>query len=208
MARIVAMGDTHGYHSRLAVPGGDILIHVGDLTGRGTLPQLEKVADWLRTLPHRHKVIVAGNHDFAFERTPAEARKLFSDFIYLEDQEVTLEGLRIWGSPWQPWFYSWAFNLQRGEEIDAKWQLIPRGLDVLITHGPPASFGDRCWDGRRVGCADLMRHVREKKPRYHLFGHIHEDRGQWVDGETTLINVTTSECELPVTVLDVTQKSG
>lgn len=197
------MADTHGRHANLEVPEGDLLIHAGDLTQRGTRPQLEQVADWLRSLPHRHKVVIAGNHDFLFEEKPADARALFHGLTYLEDAEVTLEGLRIWGSPWQPWFHAWAFNLQRGEAIDAKWRLIPEGIDVLVTHGPPSNLGDRCWDGRRVGCEDLSRHLARVQPRLHLFGHIHEDRGAWDLGKTRVVNVTTSECELPCTVLEL-----
>ena len=112
-------------------------------------------------------------------------------------------GLRIWGSPWQPWFHDWAFNLRRGPEIDAKWKRIPEGIDVLVTHGPPAGFGDRCHDGELVGCADLLRHVDRVKPRLHLFGHIHEDRGEWQRGPTRIVNCTTSEADLPVTVIDL-----
>lgn len=201
--RIVALADTHGYHRHLTVPDGDVLIHAGDLTQRGTLPQLEAVRDWLRSLPHRSKIIIAGNHDFAFEQTPKDAQALFTDFTFLEDQLVTVEGLRLWGSPWQPWFHSWAFNLHRGAPIAKKWALIPEGLDVLITHGPPAGYGDRCYDGERVGCEDLTRALDRTTPRYHLFGHIHEDRGQWQRGPTTIMNVTVSECELPCTVFDV-----
>jgi Icc-related predicted phosphoesterase len=200
---VVAMADTHGHHSKLVVPDGDILIHAGDLTERGTRPQLEDAREWLRSLPHAHKVLVAGNHDFLFETEPAAARALFEDFIYLEDHEATVAGLRIWGSPWQPWFYSWAFNLHRGATIDEKWRLIPEGLDILVTHGPPAGYGDRCSDGRLVGCEDLLRHVGRTKPRFHLFGHIHEARGQWEVGGTRLCNVTTDECAQPVTVLTV-----
>ena len=201
--RIVAMADTHGFHARLDVPEGDILIHAGDLTQRGTLTQVKEVADWLRSLPHRHKVIIAGNHDFAFQRSPAEARALFAGLTYLEDQEITLDGVRIYGSPWQPWFHDWAFNLRRGPAIDQKWQLIPAGLDVLVTHGPPAGYGDRVFFGDRVGCEDLTRHLARTKPRFHLFGHIHEDRGEWQLGPTRIVNVTTSECDLPCTVLDL-----
>lgn len=200
---VVAMADTHGFHDRLVVPDGDVLIHAGDLTQLGRRPELEAVRDWLRGLPHPHKVIVAGNHDFLFEQEPVAARALFSDFIYLEDAEATVAGLRIWGSPWQPWFHSWAFNLHRGAPIDAKWRLIPPGLDVLVTHGPPAGYGDRCFDGREVGCEDLLEHLRRTQPRFHLFGHIHEARGQWQVGPTRVCNVTTAECELPVTVLMV-----
>ncbi len=195
---LVAMADTHGYHRKLSVPPGDVLIHAGDLTQRGTLKQLTETRDWLLSLPHPHKVIIAGNHDFALQRERETARALFGPpFIYLEDELATVAGLRIWGSPWQPWFYDWAFNLQRGPEIDAKWQLIPEGVDVLVTHGPPANLGDRCWDGRRVGCEDLLRHLARVKPRLHLFGHIHEDKGEWQHGPTKVVNVTVAECEAP-----------
>ncbi len=203
LTRFVAMADTHGAHHRLTVPDGDVLVHAGDLTASGTLPQLEAVARWLRSLPHRHKLVIAGNHDFAVQQKPAEARALFHGLTYLEDAEVTVEGVRVWGSPWQPWFYDWAFNLQRGPEIDAKWQLIPKGIDLLVTHGPPKDLGDRCWDGRRVGCEDLLRHLDRVQPKVHVFGHIHEDRGEWLRGTTRVINVTTSDCELPCTVFDV-----
>lgn len=196
--RIVAIADTHGYHSKLRVPDGDLLIHAGDLTQRGKLKQLEEVRDWLLSLPHAHKVVIAGNHDFALQKQREEARALFGPpLIYLEDQLATVAGLRIWGSPWQPWFYDWAFNLHRGAEIAAKWALIPEGVDVLVTHGPPANHGDKCYDGRRVGCEDLLVELGRVKPRLHLFGHIHEDKGEWELGPTRIVNCTTSECELP-----------
>jgi Icc-related predicted phosphoesterase len=201
--RIVAMADTHGFHEALRVPDGEVLIHAGDLTQLGTAEQLEQVAQWLRTLPHRHKVVIAGNHDFLFERHPNEARALFRGLTYLEDEAAEVEGLRIWGSPWQPRFLDWAFNLDRGTALDAKWQRIPSGVDVLVTHGPPLGMGDRCWDGRRVGCERLLHHLDRIRPRLHLFGHIHEDRGSWQHGATRVVNVSTAECEAPCTVIDV-----
>lgn len=203
MPRLVALADTHGYHAKLNVPDGDVLIHAGDLTQRGTLPQLEAVADWLRALPHRHKVIIAGNHDFALQRDAANARALFHGLTFLEDELATVDGLRVWGSPWQPWFHDWAFNLRRGAAIDEKWKLIPAGVDVLVTHGPPHGYGDVVWSGERVGCEDLTRHLDRVKPRLHFFGHIHEDRGVWTRGETRIVNCSTSECELPCTVIDL-----
>ena len=203
--RFVAMADTHGRHRKLEVPDADVLIHAGDLTGRGTRPQVEDALKWLQSLPHRHKVLVAGNHDFLYEDEAAVAQALTRDagIIYLCDSETTVEGVRIWGSPWQPRFFDWAFNLDRGEPLDAKWRLIPEGIDVLITHGPPAGYGDLCDDGRRVGCEDLLKHLSRLKPRVHLFGHIHEDRGEWRVGPTRVINCTVSECELPVTVFEL-----
>jgi predicted phosphodiesterase len=203
IVRIVAMADTHGCHSQLQVPDGDVLIHAGDLTPMGRPAQLAAVAEWMRSLPHRHKIVIAGNHDFALQRDPAGSRSLFHGLTYLEDQEYLADGLRIWGSPWQPEFFDWAFNLPRGEAIDAKWQLIPERLDVLITHGPPLGYGDRVHRGERVGCRDLLRHCLAKTPRLHLFGHIHEDPGQWDAGGVRFVNVTTSDADLPVTVIDL-----
>lgn len=201
--RLVALADTHGYHRALTVPDGDVLVHAGDLTLRGTRPQLEDVADWLRALPHRHKVVVAGNHDFWLQGNRAGAREVFRGLHYLEDEEVTLDGVRFYGSPWQPWFHDWAFNARRGAPIDVYWQRIPVGVDVLVTHGPPAGFGDRVFDGQRVGCEDLLRHLVRVRAKVHLFGHIHEDRGAWTHGATRVVNCTTSECELPPTVVEV-----
>lgn len=203
MPSLVAMADTHGWHKALVVPDADILIHAGDLTLMGEREQVDQALAWLKSLPHRHKVLIAGNHDFFFEREPAAAAELVraAGIHYLLDSEVTLEGLRIWGTPWQPRFFDWAFNLDRGEPLAAKWRLIPEGVDVLVTHGPPAGYGDRCYDGRRVGCAELLERLHHVKPRVNLFGHIHEDRGEWQLGPTRVINCTTSECDLPVTSL-------
>lgn len=203
---LVCLADTHGREGDLEVPDGDLLLHSGDMTERGTRPQLERFNRWLAGLPHRHKVVIAGNHDFLFVDSPAEARAILTAATYLEDEAVTLAGLRIYGSPWQPWFHDWAFNRRRGSDLDATWRLIPEGLDVLLTHGPPFGRGDRTWDGERVGCEDLLRHVRRARPRLHLFGHIHEDRGEWQEGPTRLVNVSVSEGEAPCTVLtlDVT----
>ncbi|MBL8949695.1 MAG: metallophosphatase domain-containing protein [Myxococcaceae bacterium] len=203
MPSIVAMADTHGNHERLVVPPADILVHAGDLTGFGTREQVEESLAWLQSLPHRHKIFVAGNHDFLFENEPELAERLTREagLIYLRDSEVTVEGLRFWGAPWQPRFFDWAFNLDRGEPLAAKWRLIPEGVDVVVTHGPPAGYGDRCDDGRRVGCVDLLEHLKRVKPKLNLFGHIHEDGGQWHVGPTRVVNCTVSECTLPPTVL-------
>jgi Icc-related predicted phosphoesterase len=202
--RVVAVADTHQMHHKLALPAGDLLVHAGDLTADGTLEELEAVRDWLRAQPHEHKVVIAGNHDFAFERTPDAARALLAPVAhYLEGSGICIEGRAIWGGPWQPWFHSWAFNLRRGSAIDAKWRQIPQGLDLLITHGPPLGFGDRIWSGDRVGCADLLRHVKEKLPRVHVFGHIHEDPGVWQLGATCMRNVTVADCTMKATVFDL-----
>ena len=205
--RIVAIADTHLFHEdgRFVVPGGDVLVHAGDLCRRGDLDELDRALAWLAALPHRHKIVVAGNHDRAFQDQPAAARARVRGLTYLEDDGATVAGLRVWGSPWQPAFHDWAFNLPRGAPLRARWALIPPGLDLLVTHGPPAGIGDDSgWgDGERAGCADLRARVAEVGPRLHLFGHIHQDGGCWRDETTVYANVTTWECRRPATVIDL-----
>jgi predicted phosphodiesterase len=188
--RIVCLSDTHDLHAQLRVPDGDLLLHAGDATMRGSLEQIGAFDDWLARQPHRHKVVIAGNHDWGFQRTPTAARARLRSATYLEDDEVDVGGLRIWGSPWQPWFFDWAFNLQRGAEIAAKWALIPAGIDVLVTHGPPAGILDRTSRGEDVGCADLLAAVQRVRPRLHVFGHIHEGYGTLVRDGTRFVNAS------------------
>jgi Icc-related predicted phosphoesterase len=201
MLTLVAMADTHGYHQHLTVPEGDILIHAGDLTRRGSLEELAQVNEFLASLPHRHKVVVAGNHDWCFQESLAEARAVLTAATYLEDEAVIIEGLKFYGSPWQPWFMDWAFNLPRGAELARRWARIPEDTDILITHGPPLGFGDRVYGGKRVGCEDLLRRVQQVRPKLHLFGHIHEDGGLWTEGVTTFANVTSDYCRRAAQVL-------
>lgn len=123
--------------------------------------------------------------------------------IYLQDTRIEIDGVSFWGSPWQPAFNDWAFNLPRGAALAEKWSMIPAGLDVLVTHGPPLGIGDRSSVGGREGCAELLARALATKPRVHLFGHIHEDGGAWQRGETLFANVTTWECERSPTVIDL-----
>jgi len=180
--RLVLVSDTHNLQESLVLPPGDALIHAGDFTMRGAPLEVAAFGAWLETQPFAHKIVIAGNHDFLFEREPETARGLLPlEVHYLRDSEVTLEGLRFWGSPWQPWFLDWAFNLQRGPEIAEKWALIPEGIDVLITHGPPMGTADRTVNGEDVGCADLAAAMARVKPRLSVFGHIHEGYGVYGD---------------------------
>lgn len=191
--RLILVSDTHCRH-RFEVPEGDILLHAGGLTGHGSLSDVRRVNRWLEGLPHRHKVVIAGNHDFCFEREPEAARAEITAAHYLQDEALELEGIKIYGSPWQPRFCDWAFNLDRGPALARVWARIPEDTDVLITHGPPAGQGDRTFDGRGVGCADLAERLSIVRPRLHLFGHIHEAFGVTRDEHTTYVNA--SICDL------------
>jgi Icc-related predicted phosphoesterase len=202
--RIVAIADTHGHHGLLRVPGGDVLVHAGDMCQRGTMSELVESARWIRSLPHPVKIVVPGNHDWPFVLTPGEARAAFGPSVtVLEDSGVTIDGVKFWGSPWQPEFCGWAYNLPRGPRLAMRWAEIPDGTDVLITHGPPAGTGDRTDRGERVGCADMRDRIEVLRPKLHLFGHIHEDGGAWdVDGTLT-VNCTVSYGQRAPTVIEI-----
>lgn len=179
MLRLVCISDTHGHTPEIR--DGDVLVHAGDISSRGTQQEVVEALHWMKSLPHKIKILTPGNHDFFFEQFPEESRELckVNGIILLMDELYTHpSGLRFWGSPWQPWFYDWAFNLQRGPEIRAKWDLIPEGVDVLITHGPPYGILDTTPAGEAVGCSDLRDTILQRvKPEYHVFGHIHDSHG-------------------------------
>jgi len=188
--KIVVLSDTHGLHRLLTIPAGDVLVHAGDLTRHGNLDEVRDFNNFLSTLPHPHKIVIAGNHDFCFERDREECEAVLSECVYLQDQELTVGGVRFYGSPWQPWFHNWAFNLHRGVEIRAKWDMIPPGIEVLITHGPPYGIGDKTAQGEAVGCEDLLDVVKQINPRIHVFGHIHEGAGINSINKTVFINAS------------------
>jgi hypothetical protein len=190
VVRIACLSDTHCQHRTLRVPDGDVLLHAGDFTKFGDLDHVADFNAWLGTLPHRHKIVIAGNHELPFEddRDGLLARSMLTNATYLQDAEARAEGLRIWGSPWQPEFGRMAFNLPRGAPLARKWALIPPGVDVVVTHGPPLGIGDELPGGNHVGCGELARALRRRAPRLHVSGHIHIGHGVRRDGPTIYVN--------------------
>ena len=175
------------------LPGGPILVHAGDVSGRGTPNEIRDFLEWFSELPYMHKILIAGNHDFLFEADPKAAAEILAEYpniTYLNDSGVTIEGIKFWGSPVTPWFHNWAFN-RVGEEITKHWDLIPADTDVLITHGPPKGILDETAHGRlNVGCSHLLKKVLEVKPKVHVFGHIHEARGVHEEAGIKFINAS------------------
>jgi Icc-related predicted phosphoesterase len=193
--RVVMISDTHGRHRELGeIPAGDLLIHGGDFTNMGEMDVLRDANAWLGELPHKHKVVIAGNHDFCFERQPDEARAAMTNATYLFDESVEIDGLLLYGSPWHPWFYDWAFGIERGAPLREKWDLIPAEVDILITHGPPHQIGDLTVNGDYAGCEELTLAIERIQPRLHVSGHIHEGYGVVVRGQTTYANA--SSCRI------------
>lgn len=184
--QIVAISDTHGHESKLALPLGDILIHSGDFTACDSLQENIAFLKWFESQPHKHRVVIAGNHNFIPERDPALWASLVSEYApschYLQDSGVELDGWKIWGSPITPYFYNWSFNRHRGPEIQAHWDKIPNNTEILISHGPPHGILDLVMDGSRQGCKDLKKTIenRLKSLQMHCYGHLHLEGAQSV----------------------------
>lgn len=189
--KLIGISDTHGRHKRLDLPDGDILIHAGDFSQKGEEEEIRHFLDWFAKQPHAHKILIAGNHDFMAEDNPDGFRALVpKEVVYLNDEGHSIDDYLFWGSPITPRFHNWAFNRDRGSDIAQHWALIPQHTDVLITHGPPRGYGDRTFFGKRVGCSKLLDVVEHIKPQIHLFGHIHEARGQYNNADTSFYNLS------------------
>jgi predicted phosphohydrolase len=173
------MADSHGDHEKVEVPDGDVFIHAGDFCATGSANDVVRFNQWLGTLPHEFKIVVAGNHDLILENDPYIGQFLFTNALYLENQEVYLSefGLTVWGSPITPSFNNWAFNRKRGKEIAECWKKIPPYVDVVITHGPPSGILDLDPDHAHVGCRDLWHRINKIQPKLHIFGHLHNSYG-------------------------------
>ena len=203
--RITVLSDTHTKHGLIPMedlPGGDLLLHAGDIMNSGyNKHDILSFCTWFQSLKqYEDKVFIAGNHDRLFENVPYEVEGYLKDYPlidYLQDEELVLYGdgpngdmpennIRIYGSPWQPEFYSWAFNLPKnGIEIAGKWEAIPSNTDILITHGPAYGTLDTV-KGRghnHLGCELLAQRIEVIKPKIHICGHIHSGYGyEFKDG--------------------------
>lgn len=213
--RIVCISDTHDLHKNMrhSLPKGDVLIHAGDVSNIGEQPDVTRFIHWFMNIEgFDSKIFIAGNHDFAFERINEPHHKgdfdwlenlineenlSQSDVVYLEDSSFTIESpefsrpIKFYGSPWQPEFYNWAFNLPRGgDELFEKWNMIPDDTDVLITHGPAQNVRDFVPRGDGVGCSMLRHRIETIKPALHVCGHIHLAHGVSLVGQTMYVNAS------------------
>jgi Icc-related predicted phosphoesterase len=199
-----ALSDTHNRHHQIDLPFSPLVIFAGDALNlfaaqdpSGVLDeaalwvQLEDFADWLNARA-LEAVFVPGNHDLVFEIDPERARKILGPKVHvLIDESVTIGGIHIHGSPWQPIFMQGhAFTLERGPALAAKWALIPQDTDLLVTHSPPLGFGD--FNGTsHQGDADLTQALTYRvHPALHVFGHIHGDWLPGAIGVTSCVNAS------------------
>jgi predicted phosphodiesterase len=200
--RIICISDTH--NKTPALPAGDLLIHAGDITNAGTLPELVRAATWLERVSgvFAATVVVAGNHDRILDRGWATAHECEEDrgravevlvkggraWMYLEHEvgEVEVHGgerrrLRVFGSPMSRTLGKegqWAFGYHDSAAL-LQWETLRNNgpVDIVVVHGPPKGFCDEDREGRSDGCEALLDALGNVRPRLVVCGHRHEGRG-------------------------------
>jgi len=196
--KLVCISDTHSRHQNApGLPAGDVLIHAGDCTGSGSLESLRDFLEWFGSHPHSHKLLVAGNHDYCFERESVQARQLCQEHgvTYLEDDQVIIDGVVFYGSPWTPRFRDMAFNADEDIMFDIR-SRIPESTQVLITHGPSWRILDYVpGTGEHAGCFPLSKRLDElQNLKAHICGHIHEGYGSAMRESDGVWFVNASSC--------------
>jgi len=202
MTTICALSDLHGYLP-VAVPESDILVVAGDIspirydrdTDRCTSWIRNEFSDWTMKRPAKHRLVIAGNHDFALENRYAvfgDAKDTTYDvgWTYLEDEAIIVDDIRFYGIPWVPNLKGWAFYGDNAT-LSEKYKAVDTDTDVVITHGPPYGVADKVISALHphVGSAQCDMMIRDIKPKHVICGHIHEGFGHYELGETEVWNV-------------------
>ena len=173
---VFAFADTHGMYRRLSIPAdADILICAGDACEGFNPADLQDFFAWYTSIPAKLRIFVPGNHDRIFNQDPIRAQQLIPcRVVYLENDGMEFDGIKFYSVPARPYLR------------DTK-ATIPSGIDFLITHGPAYSHLDR-----DLGCKNLFLSVASARPKYHIFGHVHEEglQRKAMLGGTTFLNVS------------------
>ncbi len=188
MFKLCLLADTHRQHRELTIPPCDILIHCGDMCSfqNDDLGTLEDIDAWFAEVPAKRVVCIGGNHDFLLHHR--EFRFAHAD--YLCDQSLNIDGITIYGAPWCPDLSGFAFYLS-DEDLQRKWEAIPSGIDILVTHTPPQGILDLPFSSLiHVGCPHLRAELPRIGPRLHVFGHIHASHGEFTENVTKFINAS------------------
>lgn len=205
--RIVAISDLHGYLPS-AVPDADLVLIAGDVCPDAAGPGDQahwlryRFAPWAQRLRAGAKVMCWGNHDFVGHMLRHYPGSLPVEVV--TDRKVSVLGLTIYATPWTRTVPGvWAFDVEL-DQLATYMAAIPSGIDILMTHGPPYGVLDRVVSGHRVGSKALADAVARVKPKLHVFGHIHEARGQ--EGSSYNVAIVDERYEpykLPLTVIDL-----
>ena len=194
--RILTLSDSHSRHNQIPlewlVPA-DVIIHAGDISNMGYLNEIESFFEWYDKLKYSYKIFCVGNHDWAFETKPKQVAEILKDYpniIYLQDESIIIDGVKIHCSPQSPYFFNWAFNCARNKQdsitykkplITDYWDKIDDDVNILCVHSPVYGINDFVpyRGGEHVGCRDLLDVVYNRLNKLSLLihGHIHYSYG-------------------------------
>lgn len=200
MTSITFISDTHNQAADLKLEPGDILCHTGDMTNFGSVPELKYFEDWFASQTQfKHRICIAGNHDKSLDYRNGKTPFRFTDpsITYLCDQDIELEGIQFYGSPWVNAYGPWAFGMT-SLELEHKFKLIPSDAQVLLTHTPPKRILDYCPElDLYLGSEELL-DVIKRRPNMvcHAFGHVHESSGRYLGiHDITFINSSSRDTQ-------------
>ena len=211
--KIAAFSDCHWNYKKIKdFPQADICIFAGDYCGSGYYAnETFDFLKWFKYIPYKTKIAIPGNHDRLCEIDMDACKKLFqqADAHLLVDEQINIQGLSIYGSPWSPFFNNWAYMLPE-EQLKWKFKHIPAKLDILVTHTPPKGICDP--DG--YGSEALRKRLNDINPKLHIFGHNHGGYGYKETINTKFYNVSvcsdadeehnyTYELINPITIIEV-----
>ena len=187
--RLTIISDTHGEQEKLGALCGEVLIHCGDMFNMfsGDRDEFERMDDWFGRQEFDLILCIGGNHDFELQKRALYTDRPFRNAVYLEGATYRYRELIFYGAPWVPDLRGQAYFRDR-HELQHCWSQMPPGVDVLITHTPPAGILDVSSRGEQLGCEYLSLELKSKSPRLHSFGHVHAGSGVQVLGDTTYIN--------------------
>lgn len=198
MTEIIAISDTHSLHAGLYLPIADILVHAGDITNIGAINDVISFNAYKHLKNYKHKIVIPGNHDFCFQDHYLHTLAFCSNFNVLLDSGMAIDDINFYGTPWQPSFNDWAFNVDSEKELYKKFNKIPKETNVLISHCPPYGildsvpeiekvidpYGKKCYKEVLTGKSNhfgskALLDVISNRPniKYHIFGHIHSSYG-------------------------------
>jgi Icc-related predicted phosphoesterase len=214
--KIIAISDTHNKHNQINIQPCDLLIHTGDATGMGREREVRAFAKWFEKQPALNKIYVPGNHELDLAKFLPMSKTWFEEEcpsgIMLINQMVTIRGIKIFGSPVQPYFHNWAWNMYPAELATFWKRIIPDEVDILLTHGPAygildqVQYADGTLKPDRLGCPSLLKRIKEVKPDIHICGHIHSGHGELHEEGTSFYNAAMCDemnmISYPITIIE------
>ena len=161
----------------------DLIISCGDLNA--------KYLSFLVTMAKCPVLYVHGNHDVNYDQVPPEGCDCIDDHI------VEYNGIRILGlggcRRYHPGPHQYSDSEMRRRILRLSWKLKRLGgVDIVVTHAPPAGLGDD-EDPAHWGFDALVSFLDKYRPKFLVHGHVHTSYNHQIPrvieyGDTKVLN--------------------